>query len=62
MLEICAPGYARKLREHNWLVTWNGRSFPNLPKYPEIQIGHVRKMARSLGIVECARQQLPQLR
>lgn len=62
MLEVCAPGYNKKLRVHNWLVTWNGRSFPNLPKHSEIQIGHVRQLARSLGIMDCARQQLEQLR
>lgn len=68
MLEHCAPGFERRERTHNWLVTWNGRSFPRLPvgphgnrQNPGIEIGHIRQMVRMLGIdVECVRQHVGQ--
>jgi len=68
MLEHCAPGYWKKSTDHHWRIGFDERLYPSLPlgahgtrKNPEIQIGHVRKMARFLGILECAKQQLPQL-
>lgn len=69
MLDACAPGYTKRQRQHNWLVMYNGKTFPRLPlgphgarANPSIQIGHVRQMVRTLGIEECAKQHLEQLR
>jgi hypothetical protein len=69
MLDACAPGYGRKPTKHHWRVTANGQIFPALPlgehgarKDPEIQVGHVRKMARHFGILECAKKHIELLR
>lgn len=68
-LARCAPGYSKKARKHNWLVVYGQHSYPGLPlgphgarKDPDIQVGHVRNLARQLGIVDCAKTQLEQLR
>ncbi len=60
MLDDCAPGYTKKAREHNWLVTYGKVSYPSLPRgghgrreNPSIQIGHVRNMVRQFGIQDC---------
>lgn len=54
-----------RLREHNYLVTFNGLSYPSLPRGehgqgdPEIQVGKVRQMIRQLEIdMDCARRHL----
>jgi hypothetical protein len=68
MLDECAPG-ARILAKvhHNWIL-YNGLTYRGLPlgkhgarKNPEIQVGHVRRMARHLGILECAQRYIPLL-
>ncbi len=56
MLEECAPGYSMELKTHNWFVYFNGLTYPSLPKYDEIEEFHVRKMARILQIVACAKK------
>jgi hypothetical protein len=69
MLDECAPGHTKKGREHNWFITWNGRSHWRLPrgehgarKNPDIEIGHVKNLVRQLQIPEdCVAKQLPQL-
>jgi hypothetical protein len=41
---------------HGYQVRWDGKVFPDLPKHDSMQIGHVRKMVRHLGIdKDCAR-------
>jgi hypothetical protein len=50
MLDKCATGYDIRRTTHGYKVEWKGKVFPDLPKYKEIQIGHVRKMVRHLGI------------
>ena len=74
MLDHCAPGHTRKAREHNYLVTYKGVSYPSLPlgkhgrrDNPDIQAGHVKKMVRFLGLdskrdIDCVNRMLPQLR
>jgi len=69
MLDHCAPGHTRKQRQHNWAITWKGKTYPRLPlgphgkrQNPGIQVGHVKNMARFFGILECAKGQLPQLK
>ena len=68
MLEHCAPGHTKKATDHHWRIAYDQKLYPAFPlgphgarKNPEIQVGHVRKMARFLGILACAKQQLPQL-
>lgn len=69
MLEKCAPGFTAEPREHNFLVTFNGHSFPSLPRgphgkreNPSIEKGHIRQMIRQLKIDNfCAKKHLPQL-
>lgn len=62
MLAHCAPGYAAKASKHNWRVTFGTACFPSLPlgphgdrTNPSIEIGHVKQMARTLGILDCAK-------
>ena len=63
MLDSCAPGNERRAKPHNWWVIMPGGRppYPSLPlgphgnrENPDIQVGHVKKMVRSLGIRECA--------
>ncbi len=63
MLDACAPGHQRRERTHNWWILYGDRDYPQFPKgehgarkNPEIEIGHIKKMARHLGILECAKQ------
>ena len=69
MLDHCAPGHTRVAKKHNWIVRFGTLTYPRFPlgehgarKDPEIQIGHVRNLARHFGIVECAKSQIEQLR
>lgn len=56
MLDACAPGHRVSLKTHNRQILWNKRTYPTFPKYDEVEIGHVKKMARYLGILECAKR------
>jgi len=65
MLDECAPGHQRKATTHNWRITYNGKTYPSFPlgphgkrENPDIEIGHIKKMARALGIYDCARNHL----
>ena len=63
MLEQCAPGFVWKEKPHHIWVAFSGRTYPSLPKGQhsgkgEIEKGHVKKMARFLGILECAKAAL----
>ena len=59
MLDDCAPGWTWQLKTHFRLINAKGRTYPTLPKNAEIEVGHLRKMARHLGILECAKKHLP---
>lgn len=67
MLDACAPGYQIREGKHKFIVMWKGRTFPDLPKgqhgkKSEIELGHVRRMIRMLGIDgKCAKKKLKQL-
>lgn len=67
MLGKCAPGYRRFELGHHWKIDFGDRTYTRLPlgkrrsKTPSVQLGHVRKMARHLGIQDCAKKELPQL-
>lgn len=70
MLDHCAPGHTRKARVHNYVIYYQGRSFPSLPlgkhgkrENPPIEGGHVKQMVRQLGLdLDCVKRLLPQLR
>ena len=70
MLDRCAPGHTRKARDHNYVVYYQNRSFPTLPlgkhgkrENPSIEAGHVKQLARQLGLErDCVKQMLPQLK
>ena len=71
MLERCAPGFQAKMREHNYCLHWNDKTFPSLPLgdhgakrstgRAEIKIGHVRKLIRIFDIKACAESVIPSL-
>lgn len=56
MLDKCAPGYTIRLANHSHVVTYNGRVYPSIPKFDNIEVGHIRKMARHFGILDCAKK------
>lgn len=65
MLRVCAPGARIVSKLHRNWVLFNGLTYRNLPlgkhgarKNPEIEVGHVRSMARHLGILDCAKTQI----
>ena len=55
MLKKCAPGYRIELKTHFRFVYLGSIVFPSLPKHDNIYLGHVRKLARTLGILDCAK-------
>jgi hypothetical protein len=63
MLDECAPGFVWREKKHHYWVTFGGRTYLSLPKGEhggkgEIERGHIKKMARFLGILECAKAKL----
>lgn len=67
ILDECAPGFERRATDHNWKVTYNGLTYPSLPlgkhgarkaSRTEIEVGHVKGLARQLNIVECVMKKL----
>jgi hypothetical protein len=69
MLKACAPGYRAVERAHHWCVYYKTHTYPSLPKgehgarkNPEIQIGHIKRMCRLFGILDCAKRKIETLR
>jgi hypothetical protein len=58
MLEACAPGATYRMATHSRVVEYNGRRYPSLPKHDNLEVGEVRKMARHLGFLDCAKDYL----
>lgn len=64
MLETCLPGHIRKLHTHYYSIRCVGRIYPSFPKgehgkaNPLIEKGHMRRLARFYGIMECAKEHL----
>lgn len=64
MLEECAPGHTIVERTHYFCIHYRDRTFPTLQKgahgksNPLIQAGEIKKMARHLGILDCAKRML----
>jgi len=62
MLGVCAQGYRIEMKLHFRWVYLNGLIYRTLPKHDEIEMGHVRKMIRFLGIdPDCAKKNLAAL-
>jgi hypothetical protein len=68
MLDACANGYTKRQGQHNWVVMYDGKTFPNLPlgphgkrHNPDIQIGKIKQMVRLFGIYECAKGHIARL-
>lgn len=62
MLDHCAPGYERVEGDHYWRVMFEGKTYPRLPlgkhgsrkaNVTDVEVAHVRRMARVLGIEAC---------
>lgn len=64
MLSACAEGHSITQTNHHYCVRYNGKVFPTLPRgehgkvNPGIQRGVIKKMARALGIYDCATKYL----
>jgi hypothetical protein len=64
MLAQCAPGHTIDTHTHHYWIRYNGRLYPTFPKgehgktNPPIQRGHVKRMARFLDILDCAKEHL----
>jgi hypothetical protein len=62
LLSDCAAGFSIRNTTHFLKVEFNGRTFPDLPSYKKIELGHIRKMVRTLQInKECANKHIPGL-
>jgi len=60
-LETSAPGFIWRLANHSRVITYNGLVYRAFPKHDPIEIGHVCKLARFLGILACAKNCIPGL-
>ena len=65
MLEACAKGHTKVEYKHSYCVRFNNLTYPALPTGRHgtgdnrtIQKGHLKKMARHLGILDCAKTHL----
>lgn len=58
MLKECAQGATVRVSTHSRVVSYGDRSYPSLPKHDNIEVGHIRKMARHLGFLDCAKRHL----
>jgi hypothetical protein len=68
MLDTCAPGHVRLRTDHYWRISYEGKTYPTLPRgahgamgNKEIERGHVKRLVRFFGLMDCARRVLPQL-
>jgi len=69
MLDVCAPGADIQHKLHHTWITYNGQTYRGLPlgkhgnrKNAEIEVGHVKRMARFFEILPCAKQEIQALR
>ncbi len=56
MLGACAKGHDIRRTTHGRRVEFDGKVFRDLPKHDDIELGHIRKMCRHLGIYDCAKK------
>ena len=50
MLEECAPGSSVRLATHSRVIQYNNLVYRKFPKHDPVEIGHIRKLVRYLGI------------
>ena len=63
MLDECAPGWNKNETDHFICLRWKSRTYPSFPKHPQVDIGHIRKMVRELGVDKaCSQKQIEALR
>jgi hypothetical protein len=61
MLDACAPGARIVIKPHKIWVYYKDKAYRGLPRgehgseNPEIEKGHVKRMARHFDILECAK-------
>ena len=68
MLRACAPGHTIRRTKHSQVVTYNGKT-SRLPlgsqgkqtNSTEIESGHIRQLVRHFGILEVAKEHLPEI-
>jgi hypothetical protein len=54
---------ARKETDHFFRIMWEKCTYPSFPKHKQVDVGHVRKMIRQLGIPKaCTEEHLPILK
>ena len=59
MPDACAPGWRPKPYTHNSCIMYGKRTFPSFPKHDRVDVGHIKRMIKHLGIdMDCARQHL----
>lgn len=58
MLKSCAPGSTIRLATHSRVIQYKGKTYRSMPKFDKIELGHIRKMARYLGIMDCAKKHI----
>jgi len=72
MLDVCAEGWTSSIKDHNRIIIWKKKT-AKLPlgahndrgdrqSSAEIQPGHIRKLSRIFGIIECAYREIPKLK
>ncbi|MGD1210936.1 MAG: hypothetical protein ABR973_06215 [Candidatus Acidiferrales bacterium] len=62
LLESCAAGHTARNTTHAIKVTYNGKEYPTLPSFNNVEIGYIRSMVRALEISkECANRVIPNL-
>ena len=62
MLDACAPGWKCKETDHFFRVMWKDKTYPSFPKHSSIDIGHVKRLVKFLGINACAGEHIPLLK
>ena len=61
-LNECAPGATVKTKRHKKWVAVAGKTYRGFPrgghgeKNPEVELGHVRKLGRFFGILDCMKR------
>ena len=55
MLKKCAPSFEARRTTHGRSISYAGNTYRNFPKHDEIERGHIAKMARHFGILDCAK-------
>ena len=55
MMDTCARGWTFHVSKHSRVIKYNSMVYRKFPKHDDVELGHIRHMARHFGILECAR-------